>query len=485
MAVVTTRAGAAARAASARITGLDLAILAFFFVFHTNLSVIAVQFHGVPKNVGSAVVLVLLLPLIHYTLIDRRPLVVTTALPFIFLFLAVLFLSAVASGDPDGSRSWLQLYLTEGLLLFVLIVNAVRTPALLHRIIWTLLLAGAFLGALSIIQELTHSYGNTYGGLAQVDRLEEGGGFDVSEDSETKQLRPRLGGPIGSENRYAQILIVLVPLALYRMLREPKRSRRLLAAGAGLLILGGMVLTFSRGAAVGLAAVLVLMAVFRELPLRYLVFASAIATALTLAVVPEYVTRVSSLVGVGALASGESSEADGALRGRQTSNLAAFAVFMDHPILGVGPGQYFHEFSAQYANQLDIRYFEKDRRAHNLYLELAADGGLLALLGFGAVVGVTLVQLHRLNRRWRRDRPDLALLAGSFFFALIAYLATGTFLHLSYMRYFWALLALANATIYVLGREGRAELPSRPFRLRAGPGGLIRPGPHPARATSR
>jgi putative inorganic carbon (HCO3(-)) transporter len=470
MAVMAVRAAAAVPRAAGRITGLDVAVLAFFFVFHTNLSVIAVQFHGVPQNVGSGVILLLALPLIHYSLIERRPLVLPAALPFILLFLAVLFLSAVLSGDPESSRNALQLYLGEGLLLFLLVVNAVRTPALLHRVVWTLLLAGAFLGALSLIQELTHMYDNSFGGLAQIDRLEEGGGFDVSDDPEAKQLRPRLGGPIGSENRYAQILIVLIPLALYRMLREPKRSRRLLAAGAGLLILAGMVLTFSRGAAVGLAAVLVLMAIFRELPLRYLLFASAIATALTLAVVPDYVTRLSSLVGVGALASGEPSEADGALRGRQTSNLAAWYVFADHPVIGVGPSQYFHEFSAQYANRLDIRYFEKDRRAHSLYLELAADGGVLALLGLAAVLGVTLVRLHRLNRRWRRDRPDLAMLAGSFFFALVAYLATATFLHLSYMRYFWALLALANATIWVLDREPAPEGESRP-----------RPQPVPAR----
>jgi putative inorganic carbon (HCO3(-)) transporter len=483
MAAVTAATRAVARP---RVTtrGLDLAVLVFFFILHTNLSVVLVKFHGVPQTVASGVTLLLFLPLIHYTLIERRPLVVTPALPLLLLFLAGLYLSAVLSGDPALSKNALGLYLSEGVLLFVLILNAVRTPELLHRVIWTLILAGAFLGAISLIQELTHSYHNSYGGLAQIDRLEEGGSFNVSDSPDTKQLRPRLGGSIGSENRYAQILIVLIPLALYRLMYEPRRSRRLLAAGAGLLILAGMLLTFSRGAAVGLVLVLVLMTLFRELKLRYLLIAAAVGTALTIAVVPDYVTRISSLIGVEQLASGQSEAADGAIRGRATSNLASFYVFTDHPLIGVGPGQYFHEFSAQYANELDIRYFEKDRRAHSLYLELAADAGLLGLLTFGALVGVTLFQLHRLNRRWKRARPDLAMLAGSFFFALIAYLATATFLHLSYMRYFWALLALANAAIYVIGREPR---PDSALRRLAPPGMLeaARPsGRLPARASS-
>jgi putative inorganic carbon (hco3(-)) transporter len=439
------------------LSGTSLPVLIFVFAFYTNLSVVAVKFHGVPQSMGSAVILLLLLPVIHYTLVERKPLVLPPALPFILLFLSVLFLAAVLSGDPEGSRGSLELYLSEGLLLFFLVVNAIRTPDLLTKVVSVLLVAGAFLGALSLIQEVTGDYQNAFGGFAQVDRLDEGGNFDVGAGSE-KQLRPRLGGPIGSENRYAQILLVLVPLALYRVLRDPKRSRRIAAGVAGALILSGIALTFSRGAAVGLAVVRVLMAVLRELRLRHLVAAAVAATLVVTAVAPEYVTRLASLGAVAPLLGGSESEAeaDGALRGRQTSNLAAWYTFADHPIVGVGPGQYFREFSQDYANRLDLRYFETDRRAHNMYLELAADAGILGLIAFAALIGITLLRLHRLNRKHQRERPDLSLLAGSFFFALVAYLATAVFLHLSYQRYFWVVVALANTAIWIIEREPQA-----------------------------
>jgi hypothetical protein len=45
------------------------------------------------------------------------------------------------------------------------------------------------------------------------------------------------------------------------------------------------------------------------------------------------------------------------------------------------------------------------------------------------------------------------MLASSFLFALFAYLASATFLHLSYQRFFWVLLALATSVVWVLPQE--------------------------------
>jgi hypothetical protein len=53
------------------------------------------------------------------------------------------------------------------------------------------------------------------------------------------------------------------------------------------------------------------------------------------------------------------------------------------------------------------------------------------------------------------------MLASSFIFALVAYLTTAAFLHLSYQRYFWVLLGLANAVVWSLGREAEEQLGGR------------------------
>jgi putative inorganic carbon (hco3(-)) transporter len=431
-------------------------VVVFFFVFYTNLAVVLTRFHGVPQIIGSSIAVLLLIPVTRALVVERQPLVVTPVLPLVLIFLGTLFLAGVRSPEPAVVQNSLGLYLTEGLLLYLLVSNAVRTTPLLTRVIWTLILAGALMGGLSIFQELTQSYANDYGGFAQVDRLDSGGGFNVAPDAAEKDLRPRLGGPIGSENRYAQILAVVLPLALIRAFRDPRRSRRLAAGAASVLIAGGIFLTFSRGAAVAVAVTLLMTLLLRELKLRNVLPALAVLTAIVFFVVPDYVVRLSSLEGVTALSStstDSTNRPDSSLAGRETENLAALHTFIDHPLTGVGPGVYFAEYSRDYANRLGLRYLGSERRGHSLYLELTADTGIIGLTAFIAMVGVPLVLLFRSARYWRDRDPERAIIASSFLFALIAYLASAMFLHLSYQRYFWAVLGLASAALWALRRD--------------------------------
>lgn len=427
----------------------EIAVVVFFFVFYTNAAVVLSRVHGVPEIVASGFAALLLVPLARYLVIERRPLVVTPTLPLVFAFLAALFLSATLSGEPGDARQAVGLYITEGLILYLLISNAVRTPRMLTLVCWTVIAAGSLLGGLSLYQELTGTYANDYGGFAQVDKLAE----IASEDVE----RPRLGGPLGSENRYGQILAVILPLALIRAFREPSRQRRLFAAVGSLLILGGIILTFSRGTAVAVGATLVLMVLLREIRVRHLLVSLAVLTAVVAFVVPDYVARLSSLEEVTALSSQTTEDVpDSALVGRQTENLAAWNTFLDHPLIGVGPGVYFQEYSRDYANRLGLRYLRSERRGHSLYLEMAADLGIVGVGTFLAMVGTALVLVYRAARRWRGRDPERAILASSFFFALVAYLASAVFLHLSYQRFFWALLALTASVAWALRPDASA-----------------------------
>jgi putative inorganic carbon (HCO3(-)) transporter len=434
-----------------------VAVVVFFFVFYTNLAVVLTRFHGVPQIIGSSIVVLLLIPITRALIVERQPIVVTPVLPLVFVFLGTLFLAGIRSPEPTIAQHNIVLYLTEGLLLYLLVSNAVRSKRALTHVIWTLILAGALLGGLSIFQEVTHSYANDYGGFAQIDRLDSGGGFNIATDSAgPKELRPRLGGPIGSENRYAQILAVVLPLALLRAFRDPRRFRRLMAATASILIAGGIFLTFSRGAAVAVAVTILMTLLLRELKIRHVLPALAVLTAIVLLVVPDYITRLRSLEGVTTLSSASTSSTnrvDSSIEGRQTENLAALNVFIDHPVTGVGPGVYFREYSRDYANRLGLRYLGSERRGHSLYLELMADTGIIGLTAFLSMVGVALVLLFRSSRYWRERDAERALIASSLLFALIAYLASAMFLHLSYQRYFWAVLGLASAAIWVLRRD--------------------------------
>jgi putative inorganic carbon (hco3(-)) transporter len=438
---------AAVPLALAAIARPDAAIVVFATAFYLNLPVLAAHDFHLSPALSSSVALLLLVPALADIVLRRRPLVVTPALALMIGYLVALVLSAtLAAGARPATVAPIATFLEEGLLLYLLVTNVVRTPARLRAVLWSVVLAGAFLGMLSVWQEATHAYHTTLGGLAQVDAT----GFNVGSG---KDVRPRLAGPIGEKNRYAQVLLVLLPLAISRASAERRRWLRLLGAGCAALIVCGVALTFSRGAAIAMGVLLLVMAALRMISVRRLVALVLALIVLVAVVAPDYARRLQTLGAADSALSG-SSAADAAIQGRATESLAAFHVFRDHFVLGVGPGQFFSRYSAQYGNALDLRFLDQNRRAHNLYLEIAADTGALGLALFLGIVGVTMRQLWRLSAYLRRRRdPALASLAQALLLGLVAYLATGLFLQLAYQRYFWFLVALANAAIWICRRE--------------------------------
>ncbi|MFQ6115536.1 MAG: O-antigen ligase family protein, partial [bacterium] len=311
----------------------------------------------------------------------------------------------------------------------------------------------AMLGSMTLDQEVTGSYHQTFGGLAQ--RHNEG-------DDELLQTRTkerawnRAGGPIGSVNRYGQIMIVVLPLALFRFWDERSLKLRALAAAATLLILSGVLLTYSRSSFLTLLFLLVIMTLMRYIRLHQVLITAAVFIIMITFAAPNYLMRMESLRGVQGLFSKKTSARPDAITlGRVTEMLAALNVFLDYPILGVGPGQYTKYYSVEYMNDPDIalRRIAKNRRAHTLYFELAAETGLIGIISFMAIVLTLMYQLWQARRRWLQSRPDMANMATAFLLSITAYLSTGVFAHFSYQRYYWLLLALAGAAIQIFRSE--------------------------------
>src|SRR5262249_17318826 len=131
-------------------------------------------------------------------------------------------------------------------------------------------------------------------------------------------------------------------------------------------------------------------------------------------VAPDYVVRLDSLRGITGLFTDDGDNPDGAIVGRETSNLAALHTFLDHPVIGVGPGEYYKQYSAEYANELGLRFFTDNRRAHNMYLETAADLGVIGFIILLAIFAATMVQLERLRRYWSRRHQASANMVTAF-----------------------------------------------------------------------
>jgi putative inorganic carbon (HCO3(-)) transporter len=438
----------------------DAAVLIVVGLIYSNAPVVLVQYHGVPVLLAAAVPFILAAPLAYDILVERREIILPPATPWLALFLVVQMLSTIGARDAGAAAAALGAFAVEGFGLYLLVVNTVRTPEILRGVVWVLLVVGAALGALSLFQQLTGTYGNAYFGFAQTDAAETG---------LTETGLARLAGPIGEKNRYAQIMLMLVPLAIMQATAERQRILRLAALGAGGLAAIATALTFSRGAALAAGLIVLAMIAMRYVRLSH-VLAALVMVGAVLVAVPAYAERVASLADIGVLLADEpaGSATDNSLLSRATENLAALNVFADHPLLGVGPEQ-FPAYYRDYADEIGISVRAADREAHNLYLEIAAETGILGLIAFLGAVVATLVQLARARARALARRPDLAAMASGFMLALVAYLATGIFLHLSYARYFWLVLALAGAAGSIVLRT-MAEDDAAGSRASAGPG---------------
>lgn len=421
----------------------DVATMATIFILYSNIAVIAVKFHNVPYLVGAAFPMLLAIPLAAYLILRRQKLVFTVALPFLIIFLFVQFLGTLFARNINEAFNELAVFIIEGVAIYVLITNVVRTRQLLRRILWVLLLAGVVLSVVPLYQQVTGNFDNLYGGFGQTSER----GFRTGEEDLFGEVRQaRLAGAIGEQNRFAQVLLMLVPLGLFQFwsLSKQAKALRLLTLLATVVIFTGVLLTFSRGAAVAIGLMIFIMALMRLIKWRQLAIVLLIMILLPL-LLPQYGTRLATLTTLPNFFSPDTNVDDGVFESRTTEMVAAFLVFADHPLIGVGPGM-FKYYSATYGDQVNPGVLEGTRESHNLFLGIAADHGVLGLISFLGIIGVTLYELLR-SRKWlAQHQPDLLNLVNAFILTIVVYLGTGLFLHLSYARYFWLMMALAGAT---------------------------------------
>jgi O-antigen ligase len=100
--------------------------------------------------------------------------------------------------------------------------------------------------------------------------------------------------------------------------------------------------------------------------------------------------------------------------------------------------------------EISVREIAEPRRAHNLYLEMAAEVGLIGLLVFMAIPLLLLRDLRLLRLELQRRAPPLARLSAAFTLMLLAYLGTGMFLHLAFERYYWLMIGLTAGGVGAL-----------------------------------
>jgi O-antigen ligase len=429
------------------------------FLLYVNAPAVAVRIHGAPFMLGALVPMALAIPVAHRVIIRGEPIRFPNMLIAATAMLLLHAVSAMTSARPYETIESLQTWLIEGLLLALLIVNAVRTRAEVKAAALAVVAAGAVMGAVAIAQQFLGAADHPFWGFGQTE-------VTIRDASGVSQSR--LSGPIGETNRFAQIMAVLIPIAAL-CAATSSGLKRAVCWVAAVLICGGMIFAFSRGAVIALALTLPFALLFRAVRVRHLAVSVVVAISV-LAATPHYSERIVSIGQVAMQAIGVGPvglrNADGASRGRMTEMKAAGMLFLDHPILGAGPGLAPHYYQ-HYAGLVGGKVRADTRRTHNLFLQLAAETGIVGLSAFLLVVALTFGGLERARRRLETTDRQLWGVVCGLELALIISLTTSLFLHAAYIRYFWLLLGLSAAATTHQGAPVLATLLERMFRQTA------------------
>jgi O-antigen ligase/polysaccharide polymerase Wzy-like membrane protein len=237
----------------------------------------------------------------------------------------------------------------------------------------------------------------------------------------------RLGVGVSETNYFGANLLLVIPLAFVIAYQQPTRGRRLLWLAGGGALVAALYLTSSRGGFLGLLVAGVHF-VYRRRGLGAAVAVLALLVASVFVLPTDLGERALATI----------TDTGPAPAGLEASNQAHTALFFagfrmiaDSPLFGVGPLN-FKALSTLYTG-LDISFM-----AHNTYLELAAELGLLVL---GVFLLLVVFTFGALGRAARLDgSPEARELAGwamGMRSGLIGFLVAATFISAEYEKMFW------------------------------------------------
>ncbi|GAC1476658.1 MAG: hypothetical protein PVSMB4_00490 [Ktedonobacterales bacterium] len=267
----------------------------------------------------------------------------------------------------------------EVVVVFAVGADILREPGRRWGLVWTMLAVGVAEALLGYFQWV----------LAAGDLGQNGSGI-------------RVAGTFDQPNPYAAYLnlSLLIALALALFGRHPRV--RWLAAGGAALMAGAQYLAGSRGGWLALlagAAVIVVvgLGVERIMAVLAAVVAALLGLAWGVGIVPAGLRRL--LLGrlhlEGVSLDGPVNDANFSSIERLAHWVAGIRMFLAHPILGVGAGNY----ASAYPRYAVRNWPDALGHAHNYYINAAAETGVCGLIAFIAVMGAMLLVT------WRAARP--------------------------------------------------------------------------------
>lgn len=360
-----------------------------------------------------------------------------TIWPLELKMLAVITLLGVAlipiASSPKDSIDLLTDTFLKVVTIFILMINLLDTRERLRSIMRLVVICGTVLAVLAILSYVE-------GKFTVVTKGEEGTVVAL-------RITGAVGGVFGNPNDLATSLDLLIPLAVALAMMRRGLARAAYFACAVLLSIG-VVVTFSRGGFLGLVATAGWMMWKLGRRNRMLTAISFIVLlGGFLMVMPAgYSNRITSIFD-------SSSDPTGSSQARRDLLERARDVASDHLVIGVGMGNY-------------PIYSLHEQRAHNSFLEISAELGVVGLMAYLVMIFAPLRSLRRIGREISRlhktfaptdhdrDQQETYYFSAAFQASIVAYIVCSCFGSIQYLWFLYYPLAYAVS----LRRIHEAEL---------------------------
>src|SRR5579875_774185 len=208
--------------------------------------------------------------------------------------------------------------------------------------------------------------------------------FDIGPQAFIRDASLRVYGTFGQPNPYAGYINMTLMVALAPALLGGKAKTRILAAITAALLLAAEIFSQSRGGEIAMAVGLLVILVIGVPLIRKLAAIGVVGALLITAgflagkVTQKLVNPVINILGLKKISFTAPSPQDYSTAERLAHWIAGINMFLTHPILGVGIGNYPDAYTQYY-----ITIFVNSLgHAHNYYINIAAETGIIGLFAF-------------------------------------------------------------------------------------------------------
>ncbi|MBQ9530792.1 MAG: O-antigen ligase family protein [Eubacterium sp.] len=319
---------------------------------------------------------------------------------------------------------------------YLMVANAVNTEEKLKNAFTAINISAGITGAIGIAEFVTYNLTKHTKWFNFIvanplyykfnDKIFDLFSFDVVNNVYPSRATSTFDNPL----ILATFLVMAAPFGIFGMIYFKEKVHRAISTICLLLTLGGLLCTESRGAYIAVALSVLMLLISNKKVFKKLI--------------PFIIILAIALPAILFIRFKNSPPGDLFVSNQSRMNIwkAGFKIFTEHPIFGLGAG-------TENIHQIIISRLHVDRaHTHNLFLQIAAEGGII---GLAFAIAIIVVLIKNLKKLFKNEDSILKAYAFTYISAFVGFITMSVFEHTlqtpKEMMMFLFLLGFTEATV--------------------------------------